>query len=121
LEIQSKAIDEAVSAVTEFRTHPNQSDFDGWEPEYQAYIYNRQVILCLATAQALLSPIIWRYFNGLQRDIYIEVQKSLDEEYKTAYYIKNPKALEDLIEITSSDAPTLHCTVTQDDLSAETN
>jgi hypothetical protein len=121
METKSNAIDQAISAITEYTMPPDKADTDEWEPTNAAYIHSRQVILYLATAQALLSPAVWRYFNQLQRDVYLAAKQSLEQHQKSDYYVKNPKALDYLIEKVTSDEPTLHCTVTSEDLSAEAN
>ena len=121
LETKSHAIDKAISAINDYYSLPEEAEYDEWEPEYKQYFSARMAVLLFATAQALLSPTVWRYYNSLQRDVYETAKKSLDECDETGHYIKNPLALNSLIEETSTSEPTLHCTVTQDDLTAEAN
>lgn len=121
LEIQTDAIDKAISTITDYYTLPQNAEYDDWEPEYKQFFSARESVLHIATAQALLSPVVWRFYNRLQRNVYETARTSLDEYGETAYYIKNPLALDSLISETSSSKPTLHCAVTRGDLAAEAN
>ena len=121
-EVKTNHINSAVKAMSKYYLHPEVTEYEDWEPEYYNIYNARHTVLLFAAAQALLSPTVWQFYNQLQLSVYKEAREAIESEgQKSNYYIKNPLALDHLIEEASENKPILHCVVTKEDLSAEAN
>lgn len=121
-EVETNHINNAVKAMSKYDLHTEVTEYEDWEPEYHNIYNARHTVLLFAAAQALLSPTVWQFYNQLQLSVYKEARIAIESEgQKSNYYIKNPLALDHLIEEASDNKPILHCIVTKESLSAEAN